>query len=126
MPLAWICEHAVGQLLAASGSPTFCVAKEAIIAFAMCSGRGMIKGGCMCQAVGLLSVCLELREQNLFNAKCPKHVATDSLHAHCGFCTVQVACVDIMFLFQIVLASGCILLKKLLKGPSMLCWPGCN
>ena len=41
---------------------------EAIIAFAMCSGRGMIKRGCMCQAVGLLSVCQELREQNLFNS----------------------------------------------------------
>ena len=73
----------------------------------------------MCQAVGLLSVCLKLREQNLSNPSCPKHVATDSLHDHCGLCTVQVACVNIMFLFQIVIASGCILLKK---GPSMLCW----
>lgn len=62
---------------AASGSPILCVANEAIIA-AMCSGRGMINGGCMCKAVSLLSVCQELQEQYLFHPSCPKDVAADS------------------------------------------------
>ena len=67
---------------AASGSPILCVANEAIIA-TMCSGRGMINGGCMCKVVSLVSVYQELREQNLLNPSCPKDVATDSLHAQC-------------------------------------------